>query len=158
MRHYILVFSIILMAFSCKDDNKTKTDSAPNEVIEVEKPKQAKEASVKAGCYMYSEGENKVVMKIIETQPRVKGTLDISYAEKDANSGSFIGEVVGDKLFIDYTYKSEGSESQREMAYLIKDEKLIEGYSDMVDNGTFKDKSVIKYSSTMPLTFTDCSK
>ena len=85
--------------------------------------------------------------------------LNIEYAEKDANQGKFVGTLNGDKLIGTYTFNSEGTESSREMAFLIKDNQLIEGYGELNEDGTkFKDMNTIKYTSTMPLTKMECDK
>ncbi|MDD7886099.1 hypothetical protein [Flavivirga sp. 57AJ16] len=69
------------------------------------------------------------------------------------------GKLNGDTLFGEYTFMSEGIESKREVAFLIKDHQLIEGYGELNEDRTaFVDKNNISYTSTMPLTKTDCDK
>jgi hypothetical protein len=47
---------------------------------------------------------------------------------------------------------------KREVAFIIKDGKLIEGYGELNEEGTtFKDPSQLHFTSTMPLQKTNCS-
>src|SRR5690606_41367916 len=98
-------------------------------------------------------------MEITGIQNRVTGNLTYSLDGKDRNSGVFTGDLNGDKLIAEYTFMSEGIESKREVAFLVKVDQLIEGYGELNEAGTvFVDKNNISYTSTMPLTKTDCNK
>ncbi len=152
---YTLCF--LLFCFACKNNTQTEDKSVTKE----EKP--VKESTdmpiLDTGCYAYNENGNHIKMEITKIDENVTGNLNMAYAEKDANQGTFVGKLKGDKLIGIYTYHAEGKESSREIAFLVKDNRLIEGYGELNDNGTkFKDVNAIKYSSTMPLTKVDCDK
>ncbi|GGG60622.1 hypothetical protein [Bizionia arctica] len=152
----LLTFALITIV-ACK--NNTKTDNQT--VIEEEKPviKTSLKPTLETGCYNFKSESNNIQMEITEVNEKVMGILNIAYAEKDANQGKFVGTLNGDKLIGTYTFNSEGIESSREMAFLIKDDQLIEGYGDLNEDGTkFKDVNTVKYTSTMPLTKVDCDK
>lgn len=113
--------------------------------------------TLETGCYEYKDDGNTIKMEITESNKKVIGNLNISYAEKDANYGKFIGIIDGDKLIGVYTFSSEGKESSREKFFLVKDNQLIEGYGELTENGTeFKDVNNLSYTSTMPLKKVDC--
>jgi hypothetical protein len=152
----LLTFALITIV-ACK--NNTKTDNQT--VIEEEKPviKTSLKPTLETGCYNFKSESNNIQMEITEVNEKVMGILNIAYAEKDANQGKFVGILNGDKLIGTYTFNSEGIESSREMAFLIKDDQLIEGYGDLNEDGTkFKDVNTVKYTSTMPLIKVDCDK
>jgi hypothetical protein len=152
----LLTFALITIV-ACK--HNTKTDNQT--VIEKEKPviKTSLKPTLETGCYNFKSESNNIQMEITEVNEKVMGILNIAYAEKDANQGKFVGTLNGDKLIGTYTFNSEGIESSREMAFLIKDDQLIEGYGDLNEDGTkFKDVNTVKYTSTMPLTKVDCDK
>lgn len=143
---------------SCK--NKTNESEHNDESINEEKTivEEGKTNLLEQGCYVYNENGNSVKIEITDVSDSIKGNLKIAYAEKDANEGTFAGTLQEDKLIGTYTFNSEGTKSKREIAFLIKENKLIEGYGEMIDNGTkFKDISTISYTSTMPLTKSDCN-
>lgn len=152
----LLTFALITIV-ACK--NNTKTDNQT--VIEEEKPviKTSPKPTLETGCYNFQSESNNIQMEITEVNEKVMGILNIAYAEKDANQGKFVGTLNGDKLIGTYTFNSEGIESSREIAFLIKDDQLIEGYGDLNEDGTkFKDVNTVRYTSTMPLTKVDCDK
>ena len=152
----LLTFALITIV-ACK--NNTKTD---NQTL-IEEEKEIIETTLKptleTGCYEYKGDGNNIQMEITEVGDNVKANLNIAYAEKDVNQGKFVSTLNGDKLIGTYTFNSEGTESSREMAFLVKDDQLIEGYGDLNEDGTkFKDVNTVKYTSTMPLTKVDCDK
>jgi len=152
----LLTFALITIV-ACKNDTKTDNQT----VIEEEKAiiETIPKPTLETGCYNFKSESNDIQMEITEVNEKVMGNLNIAYAEKDANQGKFVGTLNGDKLIGTYTFNSEGIESSREMAFLIKDNQLIEGYGDLNKDGTkFKDVNTVKYTSTMPLTKVDCDK
>ncbi len=87
----------------------------------------------------------------------MEANLTYAYAEKDKNTGTFTGEFNDGKLVGTYTFQSEGVESKRQVAFMLKDNQLVEGYGELNEDGTiFKDVNSVNYSSTMPLTKMDC--
>ncbi|WP_276166654.1 META domain-containing protein [Zobellia alginiliquefaciens] len=116
--------------------------------------------SLQPGCYGFSDTNNSLAFNITEVKGnKVKGELNYVLHEKDANTGHFSGKVEDNKLIGDYTFQSEGKKSIREVAFMIKDNALIEGYGPMDETGTkFKDRSVITFTSTYPLIMGDCPK
>lgn len=111
------------------------------------------------GCYTYDENGTTIDLEITENGDSVTGNLAYALSGKDKNTGTFKGRLKDDKLIGEYTFRSEGVESSREVAFMVKGGRLIEGYGEMTDEGTaFKDPDAIDYSSKMPLAKTDCSQ
>lgn len=152
----LLTFAIVAMV-ACKNNTKTENQLATKDENTVEKS--TEEGILETGCYRYSNDGNDIQIKITAVNENVTGNLKIAYSEKDANQGKFFGTLNGDKLIGTYTFNSEGKESSREVAFLVKDNQLFEGFGDLNQDGTkFKDVNSIKYTSTMPLTKVDCDK
>ena len=153
MKKIILILLITIGFSSCKNNTDEKSDK--NVVV----PQKEPAATLTLGCYSYSANNNNINLEITSLENGVTGKLTYLLYEKDGNSGTFTGEISGDNLIGTYQFISEGTESKREVAFLIKDSQLIEGYGEMDENGTaFIDKSKISYTSTMPLSKTDCAK
>jgi hypothetical protein len=68
---------------------------------------------------------------------KAKGDLTFNYYEKDSNIGTFIGSLNGDTLWANYTFISEGIESNREVVFLKQGDKWIQGYGEVME----KDKA-----------------
>ncbi len=152
----LLTFAIVTLV-ACKNSTKIENQSVTKDENPVEKSSEKR--ILETGCYEYNSDGNNIKMKITEVDENVSGDLNIAYAEKDTNEGKFVGKLNGDKLIGTYTFNAEGSESSREMAFLVEGNKLIEGFGDLNEDGTkFRDVNTIKYNSTMPLTKVDCDK
>lgn len=150
MKKLVLLIFTLVTVVSCKNNTKTENQSVTETT---------QKSTLETGCYVYKSDGNNIKMEITEVNKNVTGNLNISYAEKDANQGKFVGTLNGDKLIGTYTFNSEGRKSSREIAFLVKGNQLIEGFGDLNEDGTkFKDVNTIKYTSTMPLTKVDCDK
>ncbi|MCR8667908.1 hypothetical protein NO995_09460 [Aestuariibaculum sp. M13] len=113
--------------------------------------------SLKTGCYVYSGDGNELLFQITDVSDDVYGRLKYRYHEKDENMGNFRGKLYSDKLLGTFTFISEGIESVREVAFLVKKDTLIEGFGTLNETGTaFKFRDSIAYSSKMPLVKTNC--
>ena len=146
MKVIILALSMAYSLISCNNKHKEKLE----EQI-------ARKSLLNLGCYAYQKNGDTIIMKIDQVRESVTGTLKISYAEKDVNTGTFKGALKGDTLLGTYTFNSEGKQSEREIAFLIKNNQLIEGYGTMKDDGlSFKNKNTLEYSSKMPLSKVVC--
>ena len=155
MKKILILFLVSTLAVSCKNkDSKEDTTKESKETI-VETPT----TLIQIGCYEYNKDGNQILFEITEVNNTVEGTINYVLAEKDANTGTFSGTLTDDKLIGIYTFSSEGTESSREVAFLIKDGQLIEGFGELNETGNaFKNKNNISYTSTMPLIKTDCAK
>lgn len=156
MKKLIILSFITLAISSCKDndENKKSTDDETQSITEKEST-----SSLETGCYSYNDGKSIINFEITKTGNQINGNLTYELDEKDSNKGTFTGNTSNDKLFGIYTFESEGVESSREVAFMIKDNLLIEGYGELNESGNaFKDKKTIKYLSKMPLKKTDCNK
>ncbi|MBF03053.1 MAG: hypothetical protein CMP76_07120 [Flavobacterium sp.] len=161
MKKVTYLFMALTLFMSCKEktEEETTTVAQPNEeqIIEDDIASEATTvALLEKGCYTYNQNGNAIEMKITTIGDSVKGNLKIALAEKDGNEGTFAGTLQEDKLIGSYTFSSEGAVSKRDMAFLVKDNQLIEGYGEMIEGITFKNVDQLTYSSTMPLTKGDC--
>lgn len=152
----MLLTFVSVALFNCKNKEQKPNDVITEEII-VEEVAMA--PTLEKGCYMYNENGSMINMEITKADNPVEGNLTYAFAEKDKNTGTFKGEFNDGKLVGNYTFQSEGKESTRQVAFMLKDNQLIEGYGELNENGTmFKDVNSVNYSSTMPMTKTDCNQ
>ncbi|QDH81019.1 hypothetical protein FKX85_19005 [Echinicola soli] len=87
-------------------------------------------------CYAYLNEKDTVRLQIDQkADGKIRGRLTYKLYEKDINSGSFEGKMLGDTLFAEYRFASEGKISKREVAFLFKDNLVLEGYGPMTQDG-----------------------
>lgn len=156
MKNLFLAMFLGLAIVSCKE-KKAETNNS-DESQTTDSPEKMS-STLRKGCYMYDANGNSINLEITENGNPVVGKLTYALSGKDKNTGTFKGRLEDDKLTGQYTFQSEGTESSREVAFMVKGEKLVEGYGELTDEGTaFKDPNSIKYSSTMPLVKADCTQ
>jgi len=97
-------------------------------------------------CFKSIKGHDTVYLKLERFPNVVTGNLIYNFHEKDGNTGTIDGVLTGDTLIADYTFMSEGQQSVRQVAFIIKDSMATEGYADMMEE---KDKMVFKNSAKL---------
>jgi len=155
MKKLAVLFFTALTMLNCKNKEEKIENVTPQEVV----PEETLLTTLDLGCYVFNDEKNNISLEITENGSEIKGILNYSLSEKDKNSGNFTGKLNDGILIGKYTFQSEGTESKREVAFKVEGKNLIEGYGDLNEDGTkFKDISNLNFSSTMPLTKTDCAK
>ncbi|MCF6128879.1 hypothetical protein L1S35_04290 [Flavobacterium sp. AS60] len=147
-----ILFSIAFLTLfiSCKKETVT-----PTKVIE--KPMKSPSNNE---CYTYDLKGDKIELQLhyMLDSDSVTGKLNFAFAEKDSNNGFIIGKLTDQILIADYTFRSEGKTSKRQVAFELNDDKAILGYGEMTPDGThFKDVTKVKFDSGVSLVKVDCS-
>ncbi len=151
MKKSILIAMVTTLLWNCKEKKSGSQNQIEVMQTQIEAPKLEK------GCYRYDKNNNIILFQVEKTTDPVSGNLMYQLDGKDKNTGTFEGTVTEERLIGTYTFMSEGKESSREVAFQIKEGKLLEGYGPLNEEGTaFKSYDSIQFSSTMPLTKTKC--
>lgn len=160
MKKLIMITILMTSIWGCKDkEKKEDTMVQPNmEETTIEMSDNTID-NLELGCYVYKANGNDVKMKITKIEgDAVTANLYYAYAEKDKNEGTFFGNLHGDKLIGKYTFKSEGIESVRDVAFKVEKNQIVEGFGNLDEGGTkFKDTTNLTYSSTTPWKKADCN-
>ena len=105
-------------------------------------------------CYSYATKKDTAFLHINTANGIVSGNLDYQFFEKDHNKGVVSGKIIGDTLFADYTFSSEGQSSVREIIMIKKGNDLIEGFGEVEENnGKMKFTNHSKLNFKKGLTF-----
>ena len=147
------VLMLLGLLAACNSKPKEKEAEA-----QPEQPANAPKAEPIA-CYQYATAADTITLKLVNMGGTVGGALFYKLKEKDMNAGTINGTLRGDILVADYTFKSEGTESTRQVAFKKTGNAFIEGYGETVDvNGVQKFRNVdsIVYSSSMKLEEIPC--
>ena len=149
------IFISVTILFSC-NDNSASLEKSTEEQHELKEPS-ADTNSIT--CYGLNNGKDTVLMKIKIDEGQVSGDLMYHYFEKDKNTGTLKGKMIGDTLLGTYTFMSEGKESVRPVVFLKNGNEMIEGYGKL-DSTTgepdLADRSAIKFDNKFILKQTDC--
>lgn len=112
-------------------------------------------------CYAYTKNRDTVQLSLNQQGEQLSGDLVYSLFEKDKNTGKVTGKMLGDTLLLDYTFGSEGRQSERQVAFLKKGDQLTEGYAEVEEhNGTvkFKRRADLKFGGIIVLNKTACKE
>jgi hypothetical protein len=150
--HFLLAGIAVLLA-SCQSNVKKETviDSATEAVTDTAKTSEE--------CYSMLKNRDTAMISLKVTGNKVTGTAFYNLYEKDKNKGTIAGTIVGDTILADYTFQSEGTQSVRQVAFLIKDNKLLEGFGDVKEENTkakFVDPKRLVFGDSMAFSKTVC--
>ncbi len=141
MKKIFLLFITATTLFSCAGNNDKDLDIASTDI--------AKETTIH--CYMKVVQQDTFLLRLNKTGQKISGSLEYDFFEKDRNVGMVSGELNGDTLFAEYKFKSEGVESVRELAFILKEVDVQEGYGEMEEKGgrmVFKNRSAVQFTDT----------
>lgn len=147
----VFCLAIISLLISCGSDKATSENKDTTETAHIMIPK--------SNCYALMSAEDTVLLKLEVFPNVVTGILKYQLSGKDKNEGTIEGRVDGNKIFADYTFSSEGTTSVRQVAFLVNEGEVIEGFAEMKDaNGkmVFVNSSAIDFSQGMKLKQIDC--
>jgi len=152
MKTRILAICLAASLFACqkKEENKKPIDTAA--------PEAAAMVSGKS-CYQYVKGGDTITMSLAMNANNANGELVYQFDGKDRNEGTFSGTFIGDTLFADYRFNSEGVQSIRETIFLRRGDVLIQGFGDMVEDGnkqSFRLPKQIRFEKELQLVKMDC--
>jgi hypothetical protein len=138
----LLVFALFT---SCKSNNSTGE----------EKPVKMSDPD----CYRFAADRDTVMLSFSTGKDSVAGTLEYNLFQKDKNTGSISGWLKDDLLLADYTFKSEGSSSVRQVAFKKIKGDWVEGYGDTKEeNGrvVFVNTDSLEFEPKLALKKVDC--
>ncbi|MGF1923984.1 MAG: hypothetical protein ACQUHE_07365 [Bacteroidia bacterium] len=147
LNHWLYIWLLAPIA-ACQNNSSTKIDQ-----------EHATSVATVQNCYTYVKNRDTASLTTMVSGHIVTGELNYRLYEKDANTGTIKGEMIGDTLVADYTFLSEGKQSVRQVAFLEKNGSLKEGFGEVVEaNGrmVFKDISTLKFGETTEFLKTDC--
>lgn len=110
-------------------------------------------------CYLWAKNKDTIRMQLSQSSQAVKGHLTYNFYEKDDNDGVIDGYMDGDTLIAEYTFKSEGQVSIRQVMMKRETDGFVMGSGEMKEqNGRmiFTQRNKVKYNDTK-LTLTNCN-
>ena len=151
---FLLVFAVFLL-FACNNAEESPvptTDTIHTDSLEI-----VPVAIVQ--CYENQNGADTVQLRIADSSGMISGNLNYRIEGKDANTGSFSGKWFGDTLIADYSFRSEGVRSVRQIAFLKKDSFLIEGFGPVTQENKqmkFKSRDSLSFNEVNRLSLVPC--
>jgi hypothetical protein len=114
---------------------------------------------VLAGCYQMVLQKDTATLQLDIKDSTVNGQLNYYFFEKDRNEGQIKGVLRNDIIVADYTFQSEGTTSVREVVFKIKQDTLLQGSGDIIEqNGkvVFKNRDALQFHASNPFVKVGC--
>ncbi len=147
---FTLLASVVLI--SCKLGEKEKEASAPAA------EKKAEQSSA-INCYEYINKADTVILKLIHVGDAITGLLVYNLDGKDINKGTIKGGMQGNILVANYTFISEGTTSERQVAFKLDNGSFIEGHGEsytVQDKVRFKSLDSLQFDGPIKLAEVPC--
>lgn len=134
----LLVLTALFSA--CQDNTKIKEKIEEETKLDT---KDTSNVSLNKACYQFVKNRDTISLNIQQMGKALSGDLSYNFYEKDKSHGKVSGKLIGDTLLMNYMFNAEGTSSIRQVAFLKKGNKLIEGYGDVEErNGSFVFKDI----------------
>ncbi|WP_143962351.1 hypothetical protein [Litoribacter populi] len=140
---YVLMLACLMTIVSCQSDNEEKLRLLNSKFT--------------PGCYSFSGDGSTIAFEIKQNYSKVEGSLSYDKVGKDRNTGYFEGQVEDNMLIGTYTFRVEGQERTRQVAFQYDQGELKEGFGILSQDGTtFRNPKQLDYTSSPSLRRTDC--
>lgn len=111
------------------------------------------------GCYQMTLKKDTAKLNLTVKDSTVTGDLQYHWYARDANEGTLKGVLRNNMIYADYTFRSEGLTSVRELVLKIQDSVLLQGYGPMQEQKgrmVFQKKDSLKFQTSHPFRKTAC--
>ncbi|HEY0677051.1 MAG TPA: hypothetical protein VGD17_02150 [Chitinophagaceae bacterium] len=111
------------------------------------------------GCYKMIFKDDTAILRLNVIDSFVTGELSYRLYAKDRNDGSLKGVIRDSVILADYTFRSEGTLSVRQVAFKLEGTSLIEGHGDINGGGDtvrFKDIKQLTFQHQRPYIKVPC--
>ena len=148
----VSAFSVVFACNNADESSAPTTDTIVTDSLPVV-------PALVVQCYENQNGADTVQLQIADSSGMISGRLNYRIEGKDANTGSFSGKWYGDTLVADYSFRSEGVRSVRQIAFLKKDSFLIEGFGPVTQENKqmkFKSRDSLSFNEVNRLSLVPC--
>jgi hypothetical protein len=105
------------------------------------------------GCYQMILKKDTALLSLAVHDSTVTGNLQYHWYARDANHGTIKGVLRNNTIYADYTFRSEGLTSVREVVFKVVNDQLVLGYGDLTEqNGKviFRNKEALQFQTANP--------
>lgn len=159
-----LLTGVLVCCVACNDaakttENETGTTVSKDTAAKVDDSYISTTPIPLDGCYTMIINNDTANLRLNVIDSIVSGHLSYHWSQKDHNDGSLKGVVRDSLIIADYTFRSEGMMSVRQVVFKMTGTALAEGYGDLNTSGDtvrFKDISALKYMYDKPFLKKPC--
>ena len=160
MQFRILLLSMIVAATTaCNNKDQAQETVTPSTDTPVDDSHISITPIPLDGCYRMVINRDTARMRLNVVDSLVTGELKYHWFEKDRNEGSVKGVIRDSLLILDYTFRSEGTLSVRQVVFKLAGTSLVEGQGYMTTHDTvrYKDIYQLQYQYAYPFIKISCA-
>ncbi len=162
MKNQLLPTLFIMISLLGCNNSGNKNNEQILKEPEAVKENQHKGWGTGSSCFLYATDRDTVFLQLNPPlNGKVIGDLSYFFYEKDGNVGQIEGEIHGDTLFADYIFLSEGLTSVREVAFLLGEDQVKEGYGDVEEQDgkmVFRHRDSLDFSNGLAMPKVPCEQ
>jgi hypothetical protein len=161
MRLHILVISIALAATTaCNNKQQPEETVTPSTDTPVNDSHISTTPIPLDGCYRMVINKDTARLRLNVVDSMVTGELKYHWYEKDRNEGSVKGVIRDSLLILNYTFRSEGTTSVRQVVFKLAGTSLLEGQGEMITSDTvrYKDINQLQFQHNTPFIKINCAE
>lgn len=154
----ILLISIIACCTACNNAGNQQGEAADRDTVVKNNPVSATPLPLD-GCYKMVFNLDTATMRLNVVDSFVTGDLSYHLYAKDHNDGSIKGVIRDSLIVADYTFRSEGMLSVRQVAFRLQGTALVEGFGELntkSDTFRFKDVNNLTFQFDRPFVKIPC--
>lgn len=160
MKNLLFTCICAIAIVSCQEKKETVVENSNDSLGVFQDTPSVADSTLAASttCYMEVTGKDSLFAQIDDNVGTISGKLRYKNFEKDSSYGDVMGIASGDTLKVTYTFQAEGTTSNREIWFLRKDGKLLEGIGPYDETGEkYASAKQVKFENGHALTQADCS-
>lgn len=155
----LLLISIIACSIACNNAGNRQETTQTNDTAVTDSEHVSATPIPLDGCYKMIFNADTATLRLNVIDSFVTGDLSYNLVAKDRNDGSIKGVIRDSLIIADYTFRSEGMMSVRQVAFKIYGTTLIEGHGELntkTDTFRFKDVNNLTFQKERPFVKTPC--
>jgi hypothetical protein len=157
----IILTALIACCAACNNTGNRETETSNKDTVVYDSTYIATTPIPLDGCYKMVFNLDTATMRLNVVDSFVTGDLSYHWHAKDHNDGSIKGVIRDSLIIADYTFRSEGMLSVRQVAFKIRDNTMIEGYGELdtrTDTVRFKDPNKLNFQFDRPFVKAPCGE
>ena len=151
MKLSVFSFVVLFLMASCQSNSEKQVgekDSIKPDRSEPDKP-----GKDYTGCYIMLIKKDTARLDLSQKGNEVSGDLSYHWYEKDHNDGTIRGLINDSLIIADYTFRSEGVTSVRQVVFKLREDSLYQGYGEErvhKDTALFRDIKLVIFDTKHP--------
>lgn len=150
---------LLVCCIACNQPATNNENNADTSVVKVDDSHISTTPIPLDGCYSMTVNNDTATLRLNVIDSMVTGQLSYHWKEKDHNDGTLKGVVRDSLIIADYTFRSEGMLSVRQVVFKMNGTSLTEGYGDLntsSDTVRFKNIASLNYLYDRPFLKKPC--